>query len=505
MQYKIIFKLFIGSLTMSALMHCAHAGKSTLPACPSEYIIKKSILGDGPDERWTNCFGESVLESIQYIGEFQNGLPNGQGLLKHLVTNQYLLGYWKRQRATGQGIAFDERLSRQLTFAIRRANKAIWEEYLETTSARLFKSQAIHFKQCVKAGFLHHRLMDDPQDVPLEKPRSKATVKIEHQCIQFLNSKDLQLEKLLAPNHACKINNINTKCSFVFAADTEKRNEFIEFPIAEIYPYAFNQIAWKVFSKETEDGKYSRQKIESELAQKAKEKADADERERLWKESPEYKNKVAEEQRLKKIEEDKIALEIEKNKLAAENEARKLKIKGYGLGSYKPPCTPIEETYFDIVKVPKRFSYECTVGKRADQITFVFDSTKKKIVSITRIQFDQEPGVLIEAALNFYGKPYLQSSKNWTAIYGTAHMDTGAMGSLRLNDSGVGLGIKGIFCSPEPGITGMTADGREWADGCGKEGAMFVKYELVDVGAYNKSIEDGTVKLQNQRKNRKDF
>ena len=526
-------KLLTIGIFLSLFLNISYAGQSNLAPCPNEYIVNKSIFGDGPDEKWNNCFGDSTYDSIRFIGEWQGGIPNGQGILINQKNNNYALGYWNRQRATGQVIHFDQngkimrsgiwdkgnfireelvdykqfdnRLSKFLTDAIRLQNKIIWENYFESGSARVAKSNSAYFTKCMKTGFTFYQLVNSTDEYPVEKPQDKVALKIEKQCTNFINSKELQFEKLLSPQHQCKVNNISSTCDYIFTADIESKNEFTEMKIQDIFQFAFKQNIWKVISKETEDGKNARLKTEASIAEKVKEKNDAAEKERRWKESPEYQRQLAEEQRLKKIQEEKLAQEAEQIRISAEKEAKKLRIKGFGLGAQKVPCTPSEQTYVDIMKTPKRLSNECSIGKDSDRITFIFDFANKNIVSITRIQFDQDPSTIIEAAVKFYGKPYMQSDKNWYAIYGTAHSPSKSLGSLDKNSSGIGLGIRGIFCTTEPGITGRSIEGFEWADGCNVYAAKYIKYELIDVEAYNKSVEDGTMKFQNRRKNSKDF
>lgn len=523
MNFTQLLILFCKFLFVFLVTNEAKAGPSTLPPCPTQYVVNKSIFGDGPDERWHNCFGETTFEGMKFTGEFQNGHPNGQGLIENLSANIYFLGFWKKNKFDGQGIAFDkngkieysglfeknkfireenvnyeqfdERLSKTYTNIVRRNNKELWINYFQSNSSSAPSKLAKEFSECMKTGFLYYRMISNSEEWPVEKPDSRKGRQLEQRCVKFLNSEELQIEKLFSKKYECKINNISSECRYAFVTDIDKRNDFIEIPLTEIYKYAFDQASWKVISVETNDGKSSRSLTEETIAIKEKEEAkkekliaEAAEKDRQWRESPEYKNKIAE--------------ETAKKMAIAESEVKKLKIKGYGLGPQTPPCTPKEVIYSNIANQPVRLANQCSIGNNSDKIYFIFDSSNKNIINITRIQFDNRPDDIIEAAIKFYGKPNLQRGR--IVLYGNAH--TISYLSISSNDSGFGLGIEVNLCPRSSDITkpGSGIDGL-WREGCGSIANQYIRYELIDAKAYSTSVIEGTAKLQNQRRNSKDF
>ena len=70
---------------------------SDLPSCPGSPTNNKTILAT-----WTDCFGETSLGDIEYVGEWKNGYPDGIGTAQY--ENGKYLGQWKSGRAKhGQG------------------------------------------------------------------------------------------------------------------------------------------------------------------------------------------------------------------------------------------------------------------------------------------------------------------------------------------------------------------------------------------------------------------
>ena len=66
--------------------------QSNSPACQ----------GSAPN-RWSNCFGTHTFPpGIKYVGEFKDGLPNGQGTLTFANGDKYV-GEWKDGKRNGQG------------------------------------------------------------------------------------------------------------------------------------------------------------------------------------------------------------------------------------------------------------------------------------------------------------------------------------------------------------------------------------------------------------------
>lgn len=180
-----------------------------------------------------------------------------------------------------------------------------------------------------------------------------------------------------------------------------------------------------------------------------------------------------------------------------------LKVKDVGLGVVITPCKPKEETYVDILQKPVRIQLECTVGIESDSTDIIFSSDGRSVVRVTRKQYltpsDPEPSEIVKAAINYYGPPKDFSDGNWLANYGDAYTITynGNAASASLNETGMGLLVKGYLC----------ADGNWGTVKCGNLGTRLIKYDLVDIDAFNKQKEDGKQKLsakgQEQIKNQK--
>ena len=67
------------------------ASASDLPDCPTD-----------ENARWNNCFGTYTDEYGEYVGEFKDGAPNGQGTVTSANGNKYV-GEWKDGAPNGQG------------------------------------------------------------------------------------------------------------------------------------------------------------------------------------------------------------------------------------------------------------------------------------------------------------------------------------------------------------------------------------------------------------------
>ena len=181
-----------------------------------------------------------------------------------------------------------------------------------------------------------------------------------------------------------------------------------------------------------------------------------------------------------------------------------LKVKDIGLGVVKAPCEPKDDTYVDILQKPVRLQLECAIGTERDSTDIVFASDGKTVVRVTRNQYlnpsDPEPLEILKAAINFYGEPDASSGRDWLVNYGDAyrivyHPMSNMTASAELNDSGIGLLIKGYLCAD--GIR----ESRNWVQ-CGSLGTRLIKYDLIDVIAYKKQMEDGKARLslKNQSK-----
>jgi hypothetical protein len=81
---------FIRIVLLCLMGSCAY-GQSSLPAC------------QGSEERWTNCFGILTYPNgNKYVGEFKDGLPNGQGTAAYANGSKYA-GEYKDGKRNGQG------------------------------------------------------------------------------------------------------------------------------------------------------------------------------------------------------------------------------------------------------------------------------------------------------------------------------------------------------------------------------------------------------------------
>ena len=107
------FTLLIILLGLSLTAY-AQAQQSKLPPCPSVDYSKNTHIGIvGRTGKWHNCFGRYALElndSLKgdlFEGEFQNGLPNGQGSYFFLANNQFkgdkYVGEFKDGKYNGLG------------------------------------------------------------------------------------------------------------------------------------------------------------------------------------------------------------------------------------------------------------------------------------------------------------------------------------------------------------------------------------------------------------------
>jgi len=415
-------------------------------------------------------------------------------------------------------------------------------------------------RECVKVGLQQKALVFesiDPQ-ARLESPSSPAARDVFAKCDSFLSvrtpwgAQDKE-------NFSCTVGGITTRCRGVY---TERMPDGKLRPISfeDALRFHFEGRSWTAGQIETVQAKEDREqqsrvvqeRREAEIAanREAQEKAriakiEADERERKFKESPEYKKQQAELERQKAAEakaaeerarKEKEAAEIAAKQLerqraaeekaaeerfrrqqeneqraemqrkadaqrkAQEEEKRKiaqlagLKIKNVGLGVGSVPCTVEDATYVDILQKPVRLQYQCRFGPREDQTLVIFASDKRSVVSVTRRQFlkpsDPEPGSIVKAAVNYYGPPVFHDEGNWTAMYGDPYLHSyqGRRISLSENPTGYGLMIKGKLCG----------DGRYGTEQCGGMGTTVIEYELVNQRELQKSIDDGKLRQQSR-------
>jgi len=219
----------------------------------------------------------------------------------------------------------------------------------------------------------------------------------------------------------------------------------------------------------------------------------ADARLKIERKQAEIVKERTEKIRIAALAEQMAAEKAEKDRLAA---LEKLKVKGVGLGLSQAPCKPKEETYVDILQKPVRIQLECSIGSDRDTTDVIFSIDGKRVVRVTRMQYlmpsDAEPKEVVNAAIKFYGQPKDSSEGNWLATYGDAFTVSrnGQAASSKMNDTGFGLSIRGLLCG----------DGNYGTEKCGNKGTTVIKYDLIDVEAYKRQMEDGKEKLSSQNK-----
>ena len=219
----------------------------------------------------------------------------------------------------------------------------------------------------------------------------------------------------------------------------------------------------------------------------------ADARLKIERKQAEIVKERTEKLRIAALEKQMAAEKSEKDRLAA---LEKLKVKGVGLGLSQAPCKPTEENYVDILQKPVRIQLECSIGSDRDTTDVIFSIDGKRVVRVTRTQYllpsDAEPKEVINAAIKFYGQPKDSSEDNWLATYGDAFTVSrnGQAASTKMNDTGFGLLIRGSLCG----------DGNYGTEKCGNKGTKVIKYDLIDVEAYKRQMEDGKEKLSSKNK-----
>ena len=386
-----------------------------------------------------------------------------------------------------------------------------WNQYFSSVNEEI--------RDCVKVGMdlsqLKYQVLADPT-VILTSPQDSKIKPIYEKCESF--AKQNQPRKG-APCTLTSQNNLKTICDGVYA-ERQPDGGLKTISRTAAIQLQFEGKPWTVGVLENLDARTARLKQEGEdKAKQAEElaaKKQAEEKERLFKLSPEYKKQQAEiaaRQQAERLEAERVKAKQERDRIEAEKvaadqkrrdeEARvralaNLKVKNVGLGAGPAPCTPEEATYVDIVQKPVRLQFECSFGSREDETQVVFAADRKTVVSVTRRQFlkpsDPEPSEVVKAAIRFYGPPVFHDDGNWTAMYGNpyTHSYNGKRINLSRNDQGVGLLIKGQLC----------ADGSFGTARCGNLGTTLIEFELVNRPALLKSYEDGKDRLAAKNSNR---
>ena len=276
--YKFIYVFGFISLGLQALN--LYAQESKLPPCPSEYKIYKSLFGDGPDERWNNCFGKSTDPSNQtYIGEWKDGLPDGQGLLEH-TNKTYTLGKFRRQQPEGYAIIFDDggnilssgfienlKILRKVEVDYRQFDPRLTQKLIDKFWIKYFsvlRDEKIDgYFNCIKTGLRYLSIGDQNSEFPKFIPESIGVKNIEKKCKNFISQNKINIQKISSQPFECSINNSLSKCQTQLMTKDPISGEFIQQPIDKIYELAFNERFVNFVTVETKDGQIAR--LEAEL------------------------------------------------------------------------------------------------------------------------------------------------------------------------------------------------------------------------------------------------
>lgn len=300
-----LMRLFCIGFALLIEFSNAFAEQSKLPPCPSEYKIEKSFFGDKPDERWHNCFGQNIDPANQsYFGEWRNGLPNGQGLLKN-TDDTYLLGVFSRQSVEGVAILFSDdgkildsgyvqngRIVRKQEVDFWQFDSRLTKVLAEKEWIKFFKNKvAGGYQNCMELGFSYYKIIDANSKFPYINPKSKEIRGIESACLKFVAKNYKEMEKIQAKEFQCKVNNSLSKCSeFVYLKDSNT-GDFIEYR-DNIFNLAFLSEQYKFEEIETAIGQEERIKRDEQAERREVEKREAKEKHIQWLNSSEYKKKL---------------------------------------------------------------------------------------------------------------------------------------------------------------------------------------------------------------------
>ncbi len=238
------------------------AEQSKLPPCPGEYKISKSLFGDGPDERWNNCFGKSTYANQTYLGEWKDGLPHGQGLLKY-PDNKYILGVFNKQNPEGYAITFEEsgailwsgyienrKSIRKAEVDYRKFDQRLtqilvdksWREYFLAVQNEKIDG----YFDCVKKGLNYYKIFVNNPEYPNLPPDSKDTLNIQKKCKNFIDNNESITQKIDALSSECAKDKKNrNQCYAGFIYEDSISQEYIELPIDDIYEAAFSEKNWR--------------------------------------------------------------------------------------------------------------------------------------------------------------------------------------------------------------------------------------------------------------------
>jgi len=206
-----------------------YAQQSKLPTCPGEYKISKSLFGDGPDERWNNCFGKSSYGNQTYLGEWREGLPHGQGLLKY-QDNTYILAFFNKQKPEGYVISFEEsgkilwsglvenskRIRKEEVdyrkFDTRLTQKFVdkaWKDYFS-----VIQSEGVQgYFECVQTGLSYYKIFNSYLEYPDVPPDLNKLQIMQGKCKNFIDNNKFFIQKISKLSFECpKDKNISQSC-----------------------------------------------------------------------------------------------------------------------------------------------------------------------------------------------------------------------------------------------------------------------------------------------------
>lgn len=272
-----------------------HSEDSRLQDCPNEYKEKKSFFGNSPDESWTNCFGQwTNSDGHIYIGEFKDGIPHGQGLLKRKDETSYFLSTFIGGESHGKSILFNSSGAILLNGFVEN-KKMINNNYVNfhefdsrLTTLLLVNESNIQseFNECIKAGAAFYKL----NEVDLVKSNGFNSSKIREarnigvQCVKFITLHKQNFSRLNNKNISCNINKIPSICDIKLLKKSTSSNNFVEASIDNIYEYAFDGTLLNFQLNETIEGQANRTKIEEERTLELARKEDERQRELARKE-----------------------------------------------------------------------------------------------------------------------------------------------------------------------------------------------------------------------------
>ena len=275
---KIFSFFFYFLLALISASSQSLAVQSTLPPCPAEYKISGFSIFQGPDERWNNCFGKATDPKMQtYIGEWKNGLPDGQGQLQ-LDTQTFLLGIFQKQKITGPFIKYnlegDILESGTANNGKITSKDIINHEFFDTrlTVPLVKKGWSKYFSQlklrdhdgmekCLRAGFMQNKLIENEGENPKIYRSSDLVKVVEKTCENFIAENLEKIKKISNESSICNINGFSSFCIYqAYAVNSDGQK--ILWPAEKIYEALFSERSIAIGYIETSLGKASREAAE---------------------------------------------------------------------------------------------------------------------------------------------------------------------------------------------------------------------------------------------------